>query len=77
METFKQSRSNSAIKNNCCFLCKKKTIFQYECKCGQRFCIHHKNAENHNCKFDYKNYHKQELLKNNPIIIAEKIKKIQ
>jgi hypothetical protein len=67
---------NKKNNSNCCFLCKKKTILLCTCKCGTNYCIEHRNPESHNCEFDHKNYDREQLAKNNPRIVAEKIKKI-
>ena len=43
--------------------CKKKlSITAYDCRCEKRFCNHHQNAESHNCTFDYKTFHRQQLV---------------
>jgi hypothetical protein len=68
----KKNKNNS----NSCFLCKKKTILLCTCKCGAHYCIAHRNPESHNCEFDHKNFDREQLAKNNPRILAEKIKKI-
>lgn len=45
---------NKTIKKKRCFHCKKKHIYVIMCKCGQSFCLNHKQPEIHNCSFDYK-----------------------
>lgn len=57
-----------------CFCCKKKSTILLECKCKNQFCIKHILAENHECQFDYYTYHKELLQKNNPRVIASKVK---
>ena len=43
--------------------CKKKLpITAFDCRCEKRFCIVHTYAENHNCTFDYKAFHRQNLV---------------
>jgi len=43
--------------------CKKKLpITAFDCRCEKRFCIVHTYAENHNCTFDYKTFHRQNLV---------------
>lgn len=46
------------------------------CRCGKKFCSEHRYAELHNCCFDYKKQGRLELLRNNPIVRAEKLEKI-
>lgn len=62
--------------SNSCMFCKKKSLMLYQCKCGQDYCVHHKNAEHHECTFDYKKFQREIIAKNNPVVAAEKIKKI-
>jgi len=43
--------------------CKKKlSITAFDCKCKKRFCNLHIYSENHNCTFDYKTFHRQNLV---------------
>ena len=42
--------------------CKMKlSITDFDCRCKKRFCNLHKNAEKHNCTFDYKAFHRKKL----------------
>ncbi|XP_022653408.1 AN1-type zinc finger protein 5-like [Varroa jacobsoni] len=61
-----------------CSHCNKKTglASTYDCRCGKKFCSEHRYAELHNCCFDYKKQGRLELLRNNPIVRAEKLEKI-
>jgi len=38
------------------------TMTAFDCRCEKRFCIVHTYAENHNCTFDYKTFHRQNLV---------------
>jgi hypothetical protein len=43
--------------------CKKKlALTDFPCKCGKIHCISHRPAELHNCAFDFKQNHKDNLL---------------
>jgi predicted nucleic acid binding AN1-type Zn finger protein len=43
--------------------CKKKLpITAFDCRCDKKFCNLHTAAENHNCTFDYKTFHRQNLI---------------
>jgi len=44
----------------------------FRCKCDLDFCIKHRYAESHLCKFDYKEYGKKCIKNENPIVINEK-----
>jgi hypothetical protein len=46
------------------------------CRCGNFTCIKHRYAAEHNCDYDYKKNGKNNLEKNNPIIVADKIIRI-
>lgn len=59
-----------------CFHCKKKTCVLSHCKCGNHYCLEHRYPEKHACQFDHKEFHKNELVKNNPVITSHKITKI-
>jgi hypothetical protein len=58
-----------------CFVCKKKikSVIPYQCRCEQYFCRLHKE---HNCTFDYKEYHKKKLKKENPKVVHPKFVKL-
>jgi predicted nucleic acid binding AN1-type Zn finger protein len=48
----------------------------FPCRCGGIFCSLHRYANEHDCTFDYREHGAEEIRKNNPQIIGEKIKKI-
>jgi hypothetical protein len=48
----------------------------FDCRCGGLFCWEHRYSDKHNCKFDYKELGQDQIRKNNPIVIGEKIQKI-
>ena len=59
-----------------CSVCNKKIneFTKYDCsKCNAVLCLSHLNASLHNCTFDYKNKFKDILIKQNPVIIKEKV----
>jgi AN1-type zinc finger and ubiquitin domain-containing protein 1 len=42
--------------------CKKKLVFSdFACRCGPRFCVAHRAAEDHKCTYDWKNEGKKIL----------------
>jgi len=47
-----------------------------ECRCKNTFCIEHVNSEEHDCKFDYKEYGKSIIEKQNPKLTTQKIEGI-
>jgi len=64
-------------KKSRCQTCRKKIgLTGFECRCGGLFCSLHRYSDKHECKFDYKELGAQEIRKNNPIVVGEKIQKI-
>ncbi|XP_074060773.1 AN1-type zinc finger protein 5-like isoform X1 [Macrotis lagotis] len=64
-------------KKNRCFACRKKVgLTGFDCRCGNLFCAMHRYSEKHNCPFDYKAEAAEKIRKENPIIVAEKIRKL-
>jgi AN1-type zinc finger and ubiquitin domain-containing protein 1 len=45
-------------------------------RCGNNFCSLHRNAEAHNCTFDYKTEGRKILEHSNPLVAAPKLPKI-
>ncbi|XP_022659522.1 zinc finger AN1 domain-containing stress-associated protein 15-like [Varroa jacobsoni] len=71
----KPRTSLSSVKR--CPVCKGKLkLVSFTCRCGSEFCQRHRNPEDHDCDFDYRDLGKQELMKNNPIIRPKKITKL-
>ena len=69
--------TKSKEKKKKCFDCNKKLgLLDYSCKCSNFYCIKHRLPETHNCKFDYQKEGKEIIIKNNPLVICEKIIKI-
>lgn len=60
-----------------CNKCNKKVgLTAIKCRCGSTFCAAHRYAEAHGCTYDYKANCRQELTKQNPKIVGEKLTKI-
>lgn len=58
-----------------CWKCKKKAgLFPIECRCGYVFCMKHRYASTHACDFDYRKEGREMLEKDNPPVVADKIK---
>ena len=58
-----------------CSKCKKKSMIVFNCRCGKEFCTKHKQPEDHNCTFDFKNYGKEKIKINNPKVTNNKFNK--
>ncbi|KAL1453171.1 hypothetical protein WDU94_007340 [Cyamophila willieti] len=64
-------------KKNRCGMCRKKVgLTGFECRCGGLFCAIHRYSDKHECSFDYRELGAQEIRRNNPVVIGEKIQKI-
>ena len=62
------------IKNDRCHVCNKKLrTCGIECKCKKFFCFSHISNTNHNCSFDYKEFGKNLVEKQNPRILFDKV----
>lgn len=48
----------------------------YSCRCGKLFCAQHRYSEVHGCKYDYKSEGRIILERQNPLVVAEKLRKI-
>lgn len=71
--------SSDKKKRNRCVLssCKRKVgLTGFDCRCGGLYCWEHRYSDKHNCKFDYKELGQDQIRKNNPIVVGEKIQKI-
>lgn len=79
IETHSHSKKNKKHKKrkNRCHHCRKKIgLITFNCRCDHVFCSKHKFPDEHNCTFDYINLGKNEIIKNNPKVVAEKIIRI-
>lgn len=64
-------------KKNRCGMCRKKVgLTGFECRCGGLFCAIHRYSDKHECSFDYRELGAQEIRRNNPVVVGEKIQKI-
>lgn len=62
--------------NGKCFHCKKKSYITMNCSCTKVFCMKCRLPEVHECTTDYKEKAKERLVKENPIVVGEKVIKI-
>lgn len=59
---------------NKCYHCKKKTgMYGFQCKCGFNYCKLHRIPEDHECTYDFATLGRQQLEKNNPLLIGKKL----
>jgi len=68
----KKKRSRCSLES-----CKRKVgLTGFDCRCGGLFCWEHRYSDKHDCQFDYKELGQDQIRKNNPIVVGEKIQKI-
>ncbi|XP_020297166.1 AN1-type zinc finger protein 6 isoform X2 [Pseudomyrmex gracilis] len=73
----KETDKESKKKKNRCAVCRKKVgLTGFECRCGGLFCAVHRYSDKHDCKFNYKEMGAQEIRRNNPVVVGEKVQKI-
>mmetsp|Transcript_11673 Transcript_11673/g.16154 ORF Transcript_11673/g.16154 Transcript_11673/m.16154 type:complete len:137 (-) Transcript_11673:82-492(-) len=73
----KDSKRKKQQNKNRCYFCNKKVgILGFECRCMFIFCDKHRFPDAHNCKFDYKQQHKNKLKKDNQALSRKKMTKI-
>lgn len=64
-------------KKNRCHTCKKKVgLTGFQCRCGGLYCSMHRYSDKHDCTFNYKELAQEQIRKNNPVIVSQKIQKI-
>ncbi|PIN00993.1 putative Zn-finger protein [Handroanthus impetiginosus] len=60
-----------------CFTCRKRVgLVGFRCRCGSTFCGTHRYPEEHGCGFDFKAVGREAIARANPVVKAEKLKKI-
>ncbi|CAH1404604.1 unnamed protein product [Nezara viridula] len=70
-------KDDKTKKKNRCAVCRKKLgLTGFECRCGGQYCAVHRYSDKHNCTFDYRELGAQEIRRNNPVVVGEKIHKI-
>lgn len=73
----KEDKDGKTKKKNRCALCRKKVgLTGFECRCGGLYCAVHRYSDKHDCSFDYRELGAQEIRRNNPVVVGEKIQKI-
>ncbi|KAM9465300.1 AN1-type zinc finger protein 5-like isoform 1-T1 [Salvelinus alpinus] len=64
-------------KKNKCFMCRKRVgLTGFDCRCGNLFCGVHRYSDKHNCPYDYKAEAAAKIRKENPVVVADKIRRI-
>lgn len=73
----KEEDKDAKKKKNRCAECRKKVgLTGFQCRCGGLFCAVHRYSDKHECTFNYREHGAQEIRRNNPVVVGEKIQKI-
>lgn len=68
---------DKAKKKNRCNVCRKKVgLTGFQCRCNGLYCGLHRYSDKHDCTFDYKADGREQIAKQNPVVVGEKVKKI-
>ena len=67
---------NEISNPDACGKCNKKLSFisTFKCRCERYFCSRHRFHDQHECSFDYKAQAMEKLRKENPKVVAKKIR---
>jgi hypothetical protein len=72
----KEAVPTTATKNRCESCRKKVGLLGFACRCGGTYCGAHRHAGAHACEFDYMAAGREQLARQNPLVVASKIDKI-
>ena len=89
MSLERESNWNGEVRSTCCVATPAKKVVHrcsacgkrvgltgVRCRCHRLFCALHVYAEEHGCTFDYRAWAADQIRANNPVVVAEKIRKI-
>ena len=76
-EEEEEKKKKKKKKKNRCATCNKKVgLTAISCRCGGLYCAIHRYSDRHDCTFDYRQLGAEQIRRNNPVVIGEKIRKI-
>ncbi|CAM0904424.1 unnamed protein product [Alopecurus aequalis] len=63
---------------NRCVACRKKLglLGGFTCRCGGTYCAAHRHDGDHECWFDYKAAGREQIARQNPVVVAQKMERI-
>jgi len=71
-----QDKDGKKKKNRCATCRKKVGLTGFECRCGGLYCSVHRYSDKHECSFNYRELGAEEIRRNNPVVVGQKIQKI-
>ncbi|KAA8522302.1 hypothetical protein F0562_012975 [Nyssa sinensis] len=69
-------RTEAKVATRCWSCSKKVGVMGFKCRCGSTFCGTHRYPEKHECTFDFKAVGREGIAKANPVIKADKLRRI-
>ncbi|KAK1681811.1 hypothetical protein QYE76_042659 [Lolium multiflorum] len=66
----------TATKNRCETCRKKVGLLGFACRCGGTYCGMHRHAGAHACEIDYKAAGREQIARQNPLVVASKLDRI-
>ncbi|KAK3140533.1 hypothetical protein QOZ80_5AG0402270 [Eleusine coracana subsp. coracana] len=74
-ERCRKAKENDYYKNRCAECFKKMGLaMRFECRCGKVCCLSHRNSEAHHCSFNYQRAGVISIIRDNPIVQADKLR---
>ncbi|XBI54348.1 hypothetical protein VPH35_036398 [Triticum aestivum] len=64
------------MKNRCSACQKKVGLLGFACRCGATYCGAHRHTDAHTCFFDYKAAGREQIARQNPLVVAPKMTRI-
>ncbi|XP_017063965.1 zinc finger A20 and AN1 domain-containing stress-associated protein 6 [Drosophila eugracilis] len=72
-----QDQDQDAPKKRCAKCGKKLGLTGgYPCRCGGIYCAVHRYSDRHECNFDYREMGASEIRRDNPLVVASKLRKL-
>ncbi|GJN17553.1 hypothetical protein PR202_gb04630 [Eleusine coracana subsp. coracana] len=74
-ERCRKAKENDYYKNRCAECYKKMGLaMRFECRCGKVCCLSHRNSEAHHCSFNYQRAGVISIIRDNPVVQADKLR---
>lgn len=75
LQRTKKANENSYYKNRCAECYKTMGLaMRFKCRCGKTCCLQHRNSEAHHCAFDYQRAGTISIIRDNPLVQADKLR---
>ncbi|KAI5011961.1 hypothetical protein ZWY2020_024095 [Hordeum vulgare] len=66
-------KTKTSTKKRCSTCQKKVGLMGFVCRCGATYCGAHRHADAHTCFFDYKAASREQIARQNPLVVAPKM----